>query len=568
MAKLNYSNRKTSGLKLCSTVKRDLLKRAPEGSGLNAVKDPHLELSISGKALCDDGLQIVCEALCQTIQAGATKLEELWLSDNEITVRGLQWLVPLIKLCPKDLKDLDLSGNKILVETDQDVDAWENFLKSFRDVSCLRSFNLSNNPLGPDRAFETLLRCYSRENPLYLPKIHDSVIVDGSENNSDYQVDSSQETDSEDTDSLSGPKMHASSLKRELSSSPPMVYSAESTPSRSVKSNRGYSLSHQNIISPSPIKVELHGLRSVPYLILSNTRMRDISALHLSYLLAEHPLPHKVLPFFPTYKTSSQSDIFESYELESNCSGVIYLPNDDLTVLGTRALEVADSYRRDGCRKHGQGTRKTSEFGVDSPMRMKPGYFNTLLSVVGSTNDLDRSRSKIQGTILKEGGPSQIDLWKAALKALVLTRTLLLENETISPSSLGRNIPSCRRQDCLQAPISLQPVNHSSPPLQYSPPSPQSYKAYRMYLHNTLPSGLPVKSVTSLPGKLPEHIWQKIISLTADPQGTMSTQQLRNVHEWGRQRETLWREREFAGKLPSVQIWRFLEGLDCLTYEL
>lgn len=186
-------------------------------------------------------MRIVCEALCYAIQAGATKLEELILSDNEITIKGLQWLSKVIKLSAKDLKDLDLSRNKIAVRLDEDVSAWEAFLKSFRDVNNLRRLNLANNPLGPDKAFETLLRCYSREPPLYLPRSFEPCIEDDSEDELEYEEDSSQEAGSEDTDSVVSPTMQALSLTRELSLSPPTSYSPESTPSKSIRSSIGWS---------------------------------------------------------------------------------------------------------------------------------------------------------------------------------------------------------------------------------------------------------------------------------------------------------------------------------------
>jgi len=230
--------RKTCGKKLGETVKKDILKRLPEGSGRNAVKDPHLELSICGKGLEDDGLELVCEALCHTIQTGATKLDELSLSENGITIKGLAHLMRVIRLSSKDLKDLNLSGNKIEIVSDDAVSLWEEFLISFREVTNLRRLDLSNNPLGPSRAFETLLRCYSRENLIYLSHSHYSAFEDVSEDDMELLDDSGHDFDSDDPDSYLSPRLQSLHLRRENSSSPPTVYSSESTSSKSATLTR------------------------------------------------------------------------------------------------------------------------------------------------------------------------------------------------------------------------------------------------------------------------------------------------------------------------------------------
>ncbi|KAI5788880.1 hypothetical protein DFH27DRAFT_213350 [Peziza echinospora] len=572
MGKLNYTNRKTSGKKLGETVKKDILKRIPEGSGRHAVKDSHLELSICGKGLGDDGLELVCEALCHTIQTGATKLEELSLSENGITIRGLAYLMRVIKLSSKDLKDLNLSGNSIKVVSDEEVSLWEEFLTRFREVTNLRRLDFSSNPLGPTRAFETLLRCYSRENPIYLSHSQYSVFEDVSEDDIELLDDSGHDFDSDDTDSYLRPRLQSLHLRRENSSSPPTVYSSESTSSRSAKlARRTSGLSHSLLttLSTPPITTpELHGLRSIPFMILSNTEMMDISALHLSYLLPHHPLPRQILQLHSISKTSPAADHWDDLERQFP-TGIVYRPNNSLTTLGLKALEIAEGYRGDPSpNKRITNTRRASDVSVGSPTSLRGGYFNSNppISVVGSTNEMDRSRSKIQGMILKDEGPEQIELWRSAIKTLVLARALLLDAEPSSPIVSS----SSSRNSCFDTPSSPRVSHATTTVLPTSPQnlSPSSYKLYRTSFHGSSTHSESLRQNNKLPGKLPEYIWHRIIAYAADSNNTMSTQQLRNVIEWGRQRETLIREKEFAGKLPSVQIWRFLEGLECLTYEV
>lgn len=298
--------------------------------------------------------------------------------------------------------------------------------------------------------------------------------------------------------------------------------------------------------------------------------MEDVSALHLSYLLAVHPLPKHLLQFLPLCKTGPPSEVLEAYDSDQICTGIIYLPNPNITSLGSRVLEITESYRIHGarcCWAVGMNHRRISDVCINSGSPTKQrSSFNSPTSVVGSTDGLDRSRSKIQGTILRDTGPNMVELWKAALKTLVLTRTLLMDDEPSSSESPSHTFHLFQAPGYFRTPLPTSPGGTlASHPQSVSP---QSYKVFRMSQYGTGSPHVPVRSCTILPGKLPEHLWQKIINMAADPNSILSTQQARNVHEWGRQRETLRREKEFSGKLPSVQIWRFLEGLDCLTYEV
>lgn len=128
------------------------------------------------------------------VQGRCARLEELCLKDNQITIASLQALTPIIQLACNDLKDLDLSGmsscfakiysliclpkrrilrwitssaNRITVHTEDEVAIWESFLIAFGRCCTLRRIDWSGNALGP-RAFEVLLRVYSKEGPIDL----------------------------------------------------------------------------------------------------------------------------------------------------------------------------------------------------------------------------------------------------------------------------------------------------------------------------------------------------------------------------------------------------------------
>lgn len=106
----------------------------PAAKSSRVPKDPHIELNLQGKSLCDGGLELACEGLTKTLESGCAKLDELNLSENKLTLVGLRYLAEVIKLASKDLKDLDLRCNDIQIFTDEDAEIWEGFLTGFRDV--------------------------------------------------------------------------------------------------------------------------------------------------------------------------------------------------------------------------------------------------------------------------------------------------------------------------------------------------------------------------------------------------------------------------------------------------
>ena len=131
-----------------------------------------IDLDLSGKWLTDEGFSEVTSALIEALkyrgsQGPCTRLEELSLKESGINPVSLQALTPVVRLACHDLRDLDLSGNQIRIETENDVAIWEKFLASFAPCCVMRRFDLSGNILGP-KGYEVLLRVYAKESPLDL----------------------------------------------------------------------------------------------------------------------------------------------------------------------------------------------------------------------------------------------------------------------------------------------------------------------------------------------------------------------------------------------------------------
>ena len=71
-----------------------------------------------------------------------------------------------------------------------------------------------------------------------------------------------------------------------------------------------------------------------------------------------------------------------------------------------------------------------------------------------------------------------------------------------------------------------------------------------------------------LPGKLPPHIWRRIIALSVDAVDVLTDRQQDEIFAWAVSRQSLARERDWLRKPESTQIWRLLDSVDCLTYEM
>ena len=142
-----------------------------------ALRDPYVELDISGRRLTDEGFAEIAGVLSspQTRDeehGRVVRLEELCLAGNALTASCLLALARVIQDAAAELRDLDLSENIISVSSVEDGLAWEEFLRSFRTCSVLRRLNFSGNALG-SWAFEILARVYGDETPLDLLPVED-----------------------------------------------------------------------------------------------------------------------------------------------------------------------------------------------------------------------------------------------------------------------------------------------------------------------------------------------------------------------------------------------------------
>ncbi|KAL8684081.1 MAG: hypothetical protein Q9224_006633, partial [Gallowayella concinna] len=411
-------------------------KRIPPGTGSkSALRDPVVELDVTGKALGEDGFREVADALTKSLEYDGENgkvvlLEELCLKSNKLDATCLPALGRIVRLAAHELRDLDLSDNQFTITTSQDAYAWEDFLKSFAGCCVLRRIDLSGNVLG-SKAFEVLAKIYSRE------PVIDFILEEDVEN-----------TPHDETPSRRGTIGQTEALNRHTRNLS-LISIADTYSDDDEDEDERTSVQDCKIVEGIG-----HGIT-------------DAGALHLSYVLACHHAPDRLLKHVPPPRPGHQTQLLDAYDNETGCLGIVYLPNDHITSPGHRILELCESARQSlvandrssqspgfshGESKRTSTTRKASVTHPNvsvtaSGSRRRSGTKGEHGELTGNEAiciELDRARSRVQGNTLKEVGVQSNDLWRTALRMLGICRLLCparkeeihasnLEEETLSP---------------------------------------------------------------------------------------------------------------------------------------
>ena len=359
------------------------------------------------------------------------------------------------------------------------------------------------------------------------------------------------------------------------------------------------------------------GLRSVPYIVLSNCGMTEAGALHLSYILEIHHVPERLLTRVPNAKAGAPTQQLVSYN-ESQCRGVIYLPNPSLGSAGHKVLELAEvmrdgysNYALDGFRESFAPTASTESLpravyglgGGACDKRRRNAASMGLRDPNGRgdsmESELDRARVRIQGNTLQVAGPQSNDLWLAAFRMLSLGRYIRPQTrneprprppapkpkapivKTVRPpgSTYKKSKPLAPLTPLTSQRDPNQPISpwtnqfpKKSGPLPSAPLIiPQTPPTPRLTVLSSPSPPLPKETPdyrTKLPCGLPEHVWRAIVGLAVGAEGIMSESQQRCVLQWAMDRKTLRQESELLGLRASAQCWKILEATGCLAYEM
>ena len=219
-----------------------------------------------------------------------------------------------------------------------------------------------------------------------------------------------------------------------------------------------------------PFYASTRGLRSVPYLILSDTAMTDVCALHLSYLIASHNVPKQLLNYVPPAKAGPPAQQLLVYDEESRCQGIIYLPNQDIGNAGLKVLEFSETLRislleesaQEGAATPSQSSfavsitaRRASEAQVSSVAGAAPDRRRSTTSITTSQHrgrdtarntgiELERARHRVQGDTLRDAGQQSNNLWRTSLKMLSLSRALCLTLRQERPQNPTKHLEGVR----------------------------------------------------------------------------------------------------------------------------
>ena len=213
-------------------------------------------------------------------------------------------------------------------------------------------------------------------------------------------------------------------------------------------------------------------------------------------------------------------------------------------------------------------------------------------------SEVHRIRHKIQGNVLQDAGISSNYLWSAAFKMLAIGRSILIPKkppkpqaptkatqELKAPSAPEFKTPVWRPLTLTITPLSLKSSNQTiSPKVEL-----------RRKVSNSLKSGL--KSAIALPESpllspkdgtankkqkitfnepyrknLPcgfsEDAWRRILASASGADEILSKSQQLSVVRYTMDRGTLDKEQESLGLKQSAQIWKVLERMACLNYEM
>ncbi|KAI6874499.1 hypothetical protein KC323_g677 [Hortaea werneckii] len=422
--KFDFSNRPNSGVKLGNSIASALIKEADklitkarkQSTDSSAASEKDLsshciDLQAPKKALGDDGLAALADGLESALRRGndlaSLALEDLNLSENGITVASLARLAPIIELAKHDLKTLVLFDNNFAVTTDVEAEQWELFLTSFRGCLKLRRLDLGDNPSLGRRAIEIFARIHINE-PVVTPT---RLSGDGSVLSLTSEIAENETPDDQqpDEDIDSGDEALAKSL------------------------------------SNAKMLKRRCGLRSVPYITLSNTGIDDAAGLWLSYVLEDHYFPSQLTDDLNGIHTNNTIKV---YQQDTDSTGVDWSGNilgkeglgllhkaealrtytllDDPSVLADSLLVEDEATGDDSTREHSASINRRLSRGQPSNRRASIRSIHTADGGEHEASELESARRKIQRHLIEHHSPACMDLWQAALKIVAGSRSLLI----------------------------------------------------------------------------------------------------------------------------------------------
>lgn len=163
------------------------------------------------------------------------------------------------------------------------------------------------------------------------------------------------------------------------------------------------------------------GLRSVPYIIVSDISMTTGAAVHLASMVLVHKYPDALLDYLPGGKVPMLP------RGNAHKNGLIYLPNDGMGDHGQRLLQSAETLRRFAAATdpdEDQMYREDKLRGFDGGSLMD--FMEQRRQHAKLLTDYSRVAKRVRLDSLRKEGVEASDIWNAAFKMILYSRTLLM----------------------------------------------------------------------------------------------------------------------------------------------
>lgn len=606
--KFDFTNRTSHGLKMGQIIGHALEKEADK-----VIKDAekaqqksqkqrngsppdtythttHLDIRAPAKDLGDEGTFALIAGLENALVKGTDHvrlvLEDLNLAHNGITTASLVQLAPVIVLAEDTLKSLNLSHNVIQVESDEEADQWEQFLRAFDRCTALRRIDLTGNrQLGP-KALEILAKLHTAAD--LVPPCRLAAPAEGTE-------DTNGRLDSHDSGSID--------------------HSLDS-------------VAQQDTVR--------FGLRSIPYLVFNDVGLNDSGALWLSFVVEDHFYPCQL------HADGSHTRADATAAGDAGGNGIEYADNEDsLTRDGASVLKQAENLRRqlledDGGFDHLNGNSRATRGSNDEELleRGRKKLQRCTIMAEGGAGKVDIWRAALrvvatsrmflygigvsperrvlsrvdQSATQSDSTNISLDCEKLTLDENVRPGSTHEQQMSRGDSAIGeipflvhrkqpktaKKLVAKRKSHQLNAetaiasaPMSPQAIEELSDHTRKDafgagsdvPPDPSTLRApptatdFLTYQRRRLDAASehgasPLTRNLAVPSHLPAHLIARIAQQPFTPRerAALTTEQLADAVRWGCERASLRQELEWLKDHQAVQVLRLLESVGCLEY--
>lgn len=355
------------------------------------------------------------------------------------------------------------------------------------------------------------------------------------------------------------------------------------------------------------------GIRSIPYLIISNTCNTNAGAIHLSSMLSMQRSTQQLLEFLPPGKTGGLPDT------AGQCKGIIWLPNE-MDMVAKKMLDMGEAIRKltsgdsdsdeeqDEPRRSSTGSE--SQDDTTSPCRDHASQRKMQKHL---ESEYRRVTKRVRMETLKNVSVHEVELWSTAIKMLVVARALLLDDgdrvDKTSPESspqeevtdeqelehkdssaelveMFQHYPLTASIDsfepvpsnydiefpaiCVTKPDGevmelIEAVSKTSTPTPTATSDPQPAPRQRKGIARSHSSTTAAQKVSG-PGGLAIETWRAIIEEVVDGKGILTRGQQMQIIRYASDWDVIAYKMTIQGVEDYQQIWKFLETVGCFTY--